>query len=400
MRAFGQDFALDIYSDADADNDQPLALLIHGGGFQGGDKAQMAVDATRFAERGFRAVSINYPLCRDMFDHITQALHPWNTAQPTNNDNSDCQGVAFGTDNLPDEIRKSLPGPATWAARLAIKYMRTGGRVDRHHVDTSKTACNGASAGAITCYMTLFFQTTIISFPAMTDALVPDPDLNQYGITVAAARAGGIIPGNEDIASVTQETVDAIAPGAAVWDLHSDADTIVPIEASNTTMALADRFGIPHGQVVIEGGGHGIVPCLMGDVLEEMFTFIFDNLANVEGRRPRHRHQRRPCPHRLQRTCRIHATVATWSSAAAPAEPMAAASPAATPACSRAAGATLRSPARTAGSSPGHRQARTAGASTITATTATAPQPVTPAGSVAMDTTCSTMPVSRFARPA
>ena len=107
----------------------PLALIIHGGGFVGGDKADRAREAIKFAERGFRAVSINCkppppppppllplgaswpwgrersscgacgptdppsrlssvdprrrdPLCRDMFDHTTGALHPWDADQP------------------------------------------------------------------------------------------------------------------------------------------------------------------------------------------------------------------------------------------------------------------------------------------------------------------------------
>jgi len=281
MTAFGRAFSLDIYSDTTVDDDAPLALLIHGGGFVGGDKADMAVEAAAFAARGFRAVSINYPLCKDMFDHTTQALHPWNSTNPTDGNNSDCLGVASGTDNLPAEIRGSLAGPASRAARLAIQYMHTGGRATQYQVDTSKTVCHGASAGAITCYGTLFWNTTIIAYPNITNALVPDPVLDQYHINVAAARAGGIQPGNEHIVNVTQETVDAMAPGAAVWDLHGDNDTVVPLESSDNMMNIAETYGIPHQQVVIEGAGHGLFRYLNGSVLEGMFEFIFQNLDNV-----------------------------------------------------------------------------------------------------------------------
>lgn len=277
MTAFGQDFALDIYSDTTVDADQPLAVIVHGGSFVGGDKADRASEALLFAARGFRAVSINYPLCRHMFDHTTNAMHPWDASSPTDGNNSRCMGVASGTDDLPEDVRGSLAGPASRAARLAIKYMHTGGRAATHRVDTSKSVCHGMSAGAITCYATLLWNTTRIQYPNMTNALVPDPELDQYGFNVAAACAGGLPSGEH----VTQDTVNAMAPGAAVWDLHGDADLTVPLLFSNVLMAIAEQWGIPHDQVVIPGGGHGIMPYLTGSVLEEMFTFIFDNLENV-----------------------------------------------------------------------------------------------------------------------
>lgn len=70
-------------------------------------------------------------------------------------------------------------------------------------------------------------------------------------------------------------------PAAAVWDLHGDADLTVPLLMSDVVMAIAEQWGIPHDQVVIEGGGHGIARYLTGDVLEVMFTFIFSNLEKV-----------------------------------------------------------------------------------------------------------------------
>jgi hypothetical protein len=282
MTAFGQDFVLDIYSDANVDTDQPLMIVVHGGGFVGGDKANEEYFARLFAERGFRVVNINYPLCRHFFDHSTEALHPWDAAQPTNGDNSLCVGVASGTDNLPEEIRGSLAGPASRAVRQAIKYMHTDGRAAQYRVDTSKTVCHGSSAGATTCYVTLFWNTTLVSYPNITNALVPDPDLDQYNINVAAAKAGsigGLMSGQY----VTQDTVDAMAPGAAIWDLHGDADTTVPIAFSNYMMQIAEQWGIPNDQVVIEGGGHGMARFLRGSVLEDMLTFVFANLENAGG---------------------------------------------------------------------------------------------------------------------
>jgi len=144
-------------------------------------------------------------------------------------------------------------------------------------IDTSKTVCHGDSAGAITCYASLFFNTTRIKHPNITNALVPDPDLDQYKINVAAACAGGF----DTSMNVTQDSID-LAPGAAVWDLHGTEDDVVPLEMSDKLMEVAAEFGVPHDQVVIEGGGHGITQYLRGDVLEEMFDFIFEHLGVTE----------------------------------------------------------------------------------------------------------------------
>jgi len=275
MTAYGQTYKLDMYGDRNAvGKQQPLAIIVHGGGFQGGDKANNKVmyKAKLFAERGFRAVSINYPLCKDMFDHTTGLLHPWDAEQPTNGDNSRCKGVAVGTDDLPPEVRDTLPEPAARAVRLAIKFMHE--LAIPLDIDTTKTVCSGGSAGAITCYASLFFNTTRINHPNITNALVPDPDLDRYKINVAAGHAGGF----PTEMNVTQDSID-LAPGAAVWDLHGDEDHVVPLAWSDRLMEIADQFGLPHGQVVVEGAGHSMTEYLQGDILEGMFDFIFENLG-------------------------------------------------------------------------------------------------------------------------
>lgn len=47
---------------ADALNERPLIVLVHGGGFLGGDKNNLAEHITSLAKRGFVAVSLNYRL--------------------------------------------------------------------------------------------------------------------------------------------------------------------------------------------------------------------------------------------------------------------------------------------------------------------------------------------------
>ena len=62
MRAFGQPYRLDMAGPATSER-LPLAVLVHGGGFTGGTRCAMNELASQYAERGFRAATISYPVC-------------------------------------------------------------------------------------------------------------------------------------------------------------------------------------------------------------------------------------------------------------------------------------------------------------------------------------------------
>jgi acetyl esterase len=53
---------LDAYVPGGGGSHRPAVLLVHGGGFRAGDKASFAPEATRLAERGLVAFSVNYRL--------------------------------------------------------------------------------------------------------------------------------------------------------------------------------------------------------------------------------------------------------------------------------------------------------------------------------------------------
>ena len=57
-----QDLLLDLYLPPSHDADRPLLIVVHGGGFARGDKADMASVARDYARRGFAAVSLGYRL--------------------------------------------------------------------------------------------------------------------------------------------------------------------------------------------------------------------------------------------------------------------------------------------------------------------------------------------------
>jgi acetyl esterase/lipase len=60
--AGGKPLLLDAYVPPGPASDRPAVLLVHGGGFRVGDKASFAPEATRLAERGWVAFSVNYRL--------------------------------------------------------------------------------------------------------------------------------------------------------------------------------------------------------------------------------------------------------------------------------------------------------------------------------------------------
>jgi acetyl esterase/lipase len=60
--ANGKRLLLDAYVRRDGETARPAVVLIHGGGFRVGDKASFAPEASRLAERGWVAFSVNYRL--------------------------------------------------------------------------------------------------------------------------------------------------------------------------------------------------------------------------------------------------------------------------------------------------------------------------------------------------
>jgi len=161
---------------------------------------------------------------------------------------------------------------ANRAARYAIQYAHS--RAEEWGIDVERTICNGASAGAVTCYETFLFNTTVRFRPDNT-GLEPVPELDQIKINVAAGRAGGLsIP--PEVRAVTDETVAAMAPGAAVYDLHGDEDVTVPITSAEFLVETMEEFGIPAELDIAVGEGHSIFPWQFNKSHPERLNVMFD----------------------------------------------------------------------------------------------------------------------------
>jgi len=299
MKAYGRDFKLNFFTDTKRKELLPLAVVIHGGGFNSGSKNNCKIieSAREFAARGFRTIAINYPMCGaywtyvdpdepvPLFDDTSSegGWYDWNAESPLNppyigQQDPQCKKGAAHPKTHPEQYAQAAE-VANRAARYAIQYAHK--KANKWKIDVEQTVCHGGSAGALSCYEMFLFDTTV-QYKPTTTGLPLEPDLDQIKINVAAGRAGGLTPAR----GVTQATVDAMVPGAAIYDLHGTEDDVVNITAAYFLMDEMEKYDIPATLSVIEGGGHSLFEYQFNkshpERLNEMFTFIDDYLEGSD----------------------------------------------------------------------------------------------------------------------
>ena len=125
-----QQLTLDIYKPSQAEGKKyPLVLLIHGGGFKGGDKKPLGAVCATLADSGYVAASINYRL-------------GWG-----------------GTRKVcgPDSIRlKEAIYRALQDAHAALDYLAT--HANEYSIDKDSFFIGGGSAGAVTALFTAYLS--------------------------------------------------------------------------------------------------------------------------------------------------------------------------------------------------------------------------------------------------
>lgn len=126
------DLKLDVYKPANNTKKKPAILLIHGGGFVGGDKNDVNIVnlANYFAARGWVAFSINYRLLGDKGTIPAQWIQYAQTSVP-----------------LADQSQFMAMYPAHRDAKAAMRWMIAN--ADNYNIDTNYITVGGGSAGAI-----------------------------------------------------------------------------------------------------------------------------------------------------------------------------------------------------------------------------------------------------------
>jgi acetyl esterase/lipase len=186
----------------------PGLIVIHGGGFTNGDKAElnMVKWCQTYAARGYVVATINYRLAGD---------NP--SAETGPGDNATLQERAMNA--------------AMQDAAKAVRWLRANAAT--YNIDPTRIAIEGSSAGGITALFEGYQETDVVGTNAQVRAIV---DL------------WGGMDGNESL-------VDANDP--PVFIVHGTADPTVPVIHSYNLMARCDVVGLPYEFYPIEGAGHG-----------------------------------------------------------------------------------------------------------------------------------------------
>ncbi|TKB96816.1 alpha/beta hydrolase [Pedobacter cryophilus] len=125
------DLKLDVYKPANNTKKQPAILLIHGGGFSGGDKSDVNIVnlANYFASRGWVAFSINYRLLGDKGTIPTQWIqYAQNSVSPV------------------EQSQFMAMYPAHRDAKAAMRWVMANAA--NYNIDPNYITVGGGSAGA------------------------------------------------------------------------------------------------------------------------------------------------------------------------------------------------------------------------------------------------------------
>ncbi|HLL46793.1 MAG TPA: alpha/beta hydrolase [Longimicrobiaceae bacterium] len=212
----------------------PLVVLIHGGGWSGGDKAAHHADMLLLAGQGYAAASVNYRLA----------------AAP----------------------RNVFPA-AVEDVRCAVRWLRS--RAGEYDLDPSRVAAVGSSAGAHLAAM----LGTAAGVPALDGACPvsgPSPEVSAV-VAVAGPHdirtAGALDPGQrwmvENFLGARPEDQPARAllaspavhahPGAPPFLLvHGTADDVVPVRQSRSMRDTLRAAGVPVTLIELPGVGHAV----------------------------------------------------------------------------------------------------------------------------------------------
>jgi para-nitrobenzyl esterase len=237
-----QNWTLDMYTPSgDTQTRRPAIVLVHGGGFRGGNSnnGPMVTMAKAFAQRGYVAVSINYPLL------VTNEVC---SKEPT--PSATCVNAAFA---------------AQHAAQAAVRWLRANAVT--YGVDPNRIAVGGGSAGAVTA-----LAVAVNSGDPGTDG-----NPGQSSKVQAAIAISGELP--HSFANLDDPS------DSPVLMFNGTADQTVPFSAGVQTATDLYNAGVPVVFEALQGAGH--VPFnTEGTLMVEQsiyFAYYLLDLGNAAG---------------------------------------------------------------------------------------------------------------------
>ena len=235
------DLELDLYLPQGAPDNRPALVLIHGGGFTGGSRAQdqIVTYAEHFASRGWVCISVDYRLARNR----GTVPEEWSD---------------YVRDNVPMERRNQALAlyPAARDSRAAIRWLHS--RAGMYQINPDYVSVMGGSAGAA-----LAIMAGITEPEDYRDELSmeEDPTLASTNPT-ASSRVVAILDYWGGATLVT--SLDRIygrdrfdATDAPVNIVHGTADPTVDFSEAEFLRDAYMRTGVSYAFEPLEGAGHG-----------------------------------------------------------------------------------------------------------------------------------------------
>lgn len=257
------DLKLDVYKPANNTKKKPAILLIHGGGFSGGDKSDVNIVnlANYFASRGWVAFSINYRLQGNKGTVPTE----W---------------INFAQNKVPlaDQSQFLAMYPAHRDAKASLRWLIANANL--YNIDTNYITVGGGSAGAIIA--TTLGVTNANDFtneiPKTNDPTLATTNLNSNNYTVKTILdfwgSGVAVTANNNIYGYNRFD----AKDAPIMISHGTND---PTVAYSEALALKDIYtstGVKYVLYPLENRGHGPWDAIVnGKSLEKLsFDFIVE----------------------------------------------------------------------------------------------------------------------------
>tara|TARA_Y100000294_G_scaffold68749_1_gene65131 strand:+ start:41 stop:1087 length:1047 start_codon:yes stop_codon:yes gene_type:complete len=223
------DLLLDLYvPDVEGQDRFPLVVTIHGGGFNGGTKANTAFVSDQFAQRGYIVASINYRLSGD--DPVPSSR------------------VQSGYEEIGGRAATAVQRAAVAAmddTMAALDFLHA-----RPDVEPLQTVLWGNSAGAITAVYVGY---------AMDDFGIERPFVaavisNSGGFIGEAGSAEMFI---EEDYGVIDDPPYSYSEGP-IFMTHATGDPVVPYQLSQDIADRAEAIGHPYERFSADAVSHGV----------------------------------------------------------------------------------------------------------------------------------------------
>lgn len=248
----GEQLTADVYVPAGDGEDRPAVLVVHGGGWQKGDRGNFAREGTQLAEAGFVAVSVNYRLAPEhtypAAVEDVQAAVKWLRKKP--------QREAYGID--PDHIGA------------------LGGSAGGHLVGMLGTLGDGSleKGPRVAAVVSWSGPMDLTSVAELVDAGTPPS--NGAIPTFLGCTPGDCPAERAEEASPFTHADESDPPMLLV---NSDAE-LVPLTLVQPLVDALDAAGVENELLVLPGSRHSRQ--FSADVMDDTIAFFHDHLVKVD----------------------------------------------------------------------------------------------------------------------